>query len=126
MGLGKCAQSIDHRGQGPGNLIQAISQHDGFRVAVEELTGRPKVQDGSGVRGHIAPSVDVGHDIVPQLGLVGRGFVKIDVIEGALQLFNLLRGDRQTQFVLGFGQSEPQSTPQSDAVSVRKEGSHFH
>ena len=90
MGLGKCAQSIDHRGQSPGNLIQAISQHDGFGVAVEELTGRPKVQDGSGVRGHIAPGVHVGHDIVPQLGLVGRGFVKIDVIEGALQLFNLV------------------------------------
>ena len=74
----------------------------------------------------LAVVLSQGVDVVAQFGFVAGGLVKIDVIEGAFQLFNLLRGDRQPQFVLGFGQSEPQTAPQSDAVSVRKEGSHFH
>ena len=41
-----------------------------------------------------------GHDIVPQFRLIGRGLLKIDVIEGGFQFLKLLGGDWEAKFVL--------------------------
>ena len=69
------------------------------------------MDDRPGRRALIAVGVHVGHDVVPQLAFVLRGFGEVDVVDGGPQLGDLLGRDRQAQFLLGLGQGHPQPPP---------------
>jgi hypothetical protein len=55
--------------------------------------------------------MDVGHNIVAKLSLIGGGLFEVDVIEVPSHFAYLGLFDIQTQFFLGFCQFKPEPAP---------------
>ena len=96
-----------------------LTQQDQFGIAVDELTGGTEVDDALGLRDLVTPGVDVRHDIVSQLPLIVASRLKIKIIQMRPHGFKLSLADVQTEFMLRFGQSQPQPSPCAEFPLVR-------
>jgi hypothetical protein len=69
--------------------------------------------------------VDLGHHIVTQFPLVFVSDIKVEAIAESLELIDLGLGDWQTKFLLGFGEGDPEFSPESNAVFRAEQACHF-
>ncbi len=91
--------------------MQAFAEEQEIAIADDVLTGGAEVDDGACVGCGIAKGVNVGHDIVAEFGFVLLCGGKVDVVEVCAEFINLLLGDVQAKFALGFCQGQPDAAP---------------
>ena len=121
---GEGRQRVDDGHQSAAEDFEPLAHQDQVGVVGDVAARRTEVDDLAGVRAAIAIRVDVGHHVVPQLALVLRGPVEIDLVDGGIQLGDLCLGDRQAEFVLGFGQCDPQLPPRGVDSLFRPQPAH--
>ena len=114
--LGEIRQLGDGVDQLPADELQGLGHDDHISVIAHIARGSPKVDDPLGGRALLSVGVHVGHDVMADLLLPGLGDVVVDVLCMGLQLIDLFLGDVQAQFLLGFGQSDPEPAPRPELV----------
>jgi hypothetical protein len=113
MLLGEAAKLIDHRGQSAGQKLQPLAHQNQIGVVGDVTACGTEMNNRPSLGADIAIGVHVGHHVVPQLSLVSRRRLEIDVINVGLQLLKLLLADVQAHLLLGLGQYDPQPPPQA-------------
>ena len=97
-------QLVQHQVRGLANLDQ-------IGVVAHIARGGAQVDDGHGLGAKLAKGVDVGHDIVSQLLLLGFGKLVVDVVNVSLHFGDLLVGNVQAQLLFSRGESNPKLSP---------------
>lgn len=95
------------------------------RVIRNITTRCTEVNDWACIGALIAVSVDLGHHIVAEFPFVFVGNIEIESIAESFELFDLGLGDRQSELLLGFGEGDPEFSPESDAVFRAEQARHF-
>ena len=105
--------------------FQALTLLDELRVVGDVAAGGSQMDDGGGLRAELAQGPDVAHDVVPEL-LFDLGHpLEVDVFEVGAEFCDLGVGNRQTESLFVFGQSQPQPAPGGVFVLGRPDAAHF-
>ncbi len=105
---------------------------EGERLALQERVGvaddilacGAEVDDRARSRCSVAERVHVRHHVVPQLALMARGGVEVDVFDRGLDRGNLLGRRTEVEAMLAPGKREPDAPPCHEAVVIAPDGAH--
>ncbi len=122
---GKGGQPINDRHQPDTNDIDRFAQQNQIGVVRDETTGGSPVDDRPRRGADIAVSVHVGHYVVAETAFILPRGIEVDVLRLALQLGNLLVGNRQAQFLLGLSQRDPQESPGAKFALIAPQTAHL-
>jgi len=121
MGVAQCRQVARARCEGSqaaddgqdaaAQELQAFGHQDQVGVVADITGGCPEMDDAPGCGALVAVGVDMGHDIVPDPGLVTLGILVVDRFRVRFQLVDLFGADRKAQLALGFSQGDPELAP---------------
>lgn len=121
----EAAELVDDLDEPPAKQQEAFSHEDQFRIIGDIATGGAEVNDWSGCRNDVAPCIDVRHHIVPQSAFVSVGCFEVDLVDGLPHHFQLFAGDCESEFLLAFGEYEPEFSPGGMAVLGGPDASHI-
>ena len=107
----KGGQLVDNLYQAATNQNQAFFNLNQFRIVRDETTRRAEMYNRPRIRTLVAPRMDMSHDVVPQLAFVTVCGVEIDVVNVRPHFRELRVGDVQSEFLLRFGQRNPEPPP---------------
>ena len=116
--VGESAQRDDQRGCLGSDESHGVAKDQQLRIAVDELTGRAKVDDSPSLRCQIPERMDMRHDIMTKAFLKFRGDREVDVVQIVPDGLELLVGYIQAQFLLRLGERQPESSPYAEAMGV--------
>ncbi len=109
---GEGCESIDDARELLSDETERLADLDEVGVADDVLGGGSEVNDGAGGWGGVTKGMDVGHDVVAELGFVTGGGVEVDVVEVIADVGDLVLGDVEAEFALGLGEGEPEAAPE--------------
>jgi hypothetical protein len=96
--------------------IHAITHLDQICIVTDEAARGTEMNDGSSSGALVTESMNVSHDIVTKLTLVGGGSIKVDRVHMLGHLVQLLRGDVEAELVLCLSQRDPHLAPRRKLV----------
>lgn len=124
MLFGEGGEASEAGGESLLGELEGVADEPEVGVVGDVAAGGAPVDDGSGGGALIAVGMDMGHDIVAFFAFVFGGDLHIGLVAKGSHFLDLLVGDTESEFLLFFGENDPEFAPEADASLSAPDAGH--